>query len=293
MAIYDYTGAAVGTTYKRDGSPTDGLYDYQGNNIVDYSNYTISSYASASISQMQGFDIYDGVIFQFRANSSSVSNKMATIEVATGTLTNNITAVSDHGDSATFSKDKYSESDAFPMIYVTADTNPALVYLDRVTKTSCSLVKTFAFPLDKTGYYAAACIDEENGVIYMLGYSENDAFSADSGNNKTVVSLWDLDDLTDNGDSTYTPAFISSYERPFIYVMQGQQFHDGMLWISSGYASQHGYIYALDPEDGTLLYTVDTDTTTELEGIAWLSANEMVFGLAGGTYKKVTFEVSV
>jgi len=295
MAIYNYQGTAVSAGYKVDGSSALSAFSYQGSRVwaaVDYTSYTISDYLTVSIGQMQGFDIYDGTIFQFRANSSNVNNIMATIDVSTGTVTNNITANSDHGDSASFSREKYDPADDFPMIYVTADTNPAIVYLNRVTKTTSTLVKKYKFPLEKTGYYAAAAIDEENGVIYMVGYSEQNYQTDDGGNNKTVVSLWDLNDLTDNGDGTFTPAFISSYQRAFIYVMQGQQFHDGMLWIASGYSSAHGYIYALDPADGTLLYTVDTNTTVELEGLAWISQNEMVYGLAGGTYKKVTFEVT-
>ena len=143
--------------------------------------------------------------------------------------------------------------------------------------------------MEKTGYYAAACCDFENDIIYMVGYSEQNYQTDDGGANKTVISKWDMSNLTNNGDSTYTPSFISSYEREFIRIMQGQQFFDGMLWISSGGTNIHGYVYALKADDGTLLYTVDTNTTTEVEGIAFISYNEMVFGLQGGTYKKVTF----
>ena len=174
-------------------------------------------------------------------------------------------------------------------MYVTADTNPAKVYINRVTTTSSQLIKTLTFPLEKTGYYAGASIDFENHILYMLGYSEQNYQTDDGGNNKTVISKWDLSNLTDNGDNTFTPEFISSYERPFIYVMQGQQFHDGMIWVASGGTNVRGYVYALDPSDGSLLYTIDTNTTTELEGIAFISYKEMVFGLQGGVYKKVTF----
>ena len=172
---------------------------------------------------------------------------------------------------------------------MTADTNPAKVYINRVTTTTSTLVKTLSFPLDKTGYYAALCLDIENGIAYMVGYSKQNYLTDDSGTNKTVISKWDLTDLTANQDGSYTPAYISSVEREFIYVMQGQQFHDGMLWISSGGTNVRGYIYALDPSTGELLYTVDTESTTEIEGLAFISDYEMVFGLQGGAYKLVTF----
>ena len=297
MAIYDVNGTSLLTVYNISGTSLQTAYDVDGNVIftsgspvIDYSNYSISNYCSVSLSPTQGFDIYNGIIFQFMATGTSVSNRMATINAQTSAIiNNNISASSDHGDSASFSNEKYDQSDDYPLIYVTSDTNPALVYINRVTQTTSTLIKTLAFPLNKTGYYAAACVDFENDICYMVGYSEQNYKTDDGGNNKTVVSKWDLSNLTDNGDSTYTPEYISSYERAFIYTMQGQQYHDGMLWISSGNTNVRGYVYALDPADGTLLYTVDTNTTTEIEGIAFISDTEMVFGLQGGTYKKVTF----
>lgn len=294
MAVYDLNGNALTSVYDVNGSELQDAFDISGesvfdNAVVDYSNYAITDYCSVSLSPIQGFDIHNGIIFQFMG-SSNVSNRMATINAGTSAIiNNNIPATSEHGDSASFSNQFYSVGDEYPLLYVTSDTNPAKVYINRVTTASSNLIKTLSFPLNKTGYYAAACCDFPQKILYMVGYSEQNYQTDDGGNNKTVISKWDLLNLTDNGDNTYTPAFISSIERPFIYVMQGQQFHDGMLWISSGASNTRGYIYALDPSDGTLLYTVDTNSTTELEGIAFISSTEMVFGLQGGTYKKVTF----
>lgn len=297
--IYGKNGAQLSAAYDTGGSSLEYAYDVDGTVVfsretptpsVDYSTYTLSNYCTVSLQPTQGFDIYNGIIFQFLANSSSVNNRMATINVGTSTIiSKTIAATSDHGDSASFSPDFYSESDLYPLIYVTADTNPAKVYVNRVTQTSSELVRTYLFPLAQAGYYAAACCDFEGGVIYMVGYTEANALDDDGGANKTLISKWDMTTLTDNGDGTYTPRFVSSYERPFIYVMQGQQYHDGMLWISSGGTNVRGYVYALDPADGSLLYTVDSGTTTEMEGISFISNNEMVFGLQYGAYKKVTF----
>ena len=291
MAIYDYEGNTVGTVYALDGFPAGGLYDYRGDSLIDYSDYTVADYATASVPYMQGFDILGGVIFQFLAYKTTVSNKMMTINAATGaTIQSNITSTSDHGDSASFSHEFY-DGDDYPLIYVTADTNPAKVYVNRVTASSCTLIRTLSFPLNKTGYYAALCLN--GNTAYMLGYKEDNYQTDDGGANTVIVSKWNLSQLTDNGDGTYTPGFVSSYERAFIYCMQGQQFHDDLLWIASGGENVHGYVYALDPADGSLLHTIDTNTTTELEGLAWLSPAGMVYGLQGGTYKKVTFaEVS-
>ena len=291
MAIYSANGTPLEAFYKSDGTRLFSAYDKNGNIIasnINYDDYVISDYCNVSLSPMQGFDIHNGVIFQFMANSST-NNLMCTVNAATSAiLQNNIAATSDHGDSASFSSE-FVDNDEFPLLYVTSDTNPAKVYINRVTTTTSTLIKTLAFPLDKTGYYAAAALDATRNILYMVGYSEQNYQSADDGANKTVISKWDMTRLADNGDNTYTPAFVSAIERPFIYVMQGQQYHDGMIWIASGATNVHGYVYALDPLDGTLLHTIDTDATTEIEGVAFISNTEMVFGLQGGTYKKVTF----
>lgn len=292
MSIYKIDGTQQTQAYSTI-QELQAAYDANGNQVfakgVNYDSYIIVNYCTVSLTPTQGFDIYNGVIFQFMANSS-ISNRMATINVSNqAIINNNIASTSDHGDSASFSDEFYDDADDYPLLYVTSDTNPAKVYINRVTTTTSQLVKTLSFPIDKTGYYAAAVIDKNIGMLYMVGYSEQNYQTDDGGNNKTVISKWDLSSLTENQDGTFTPAFISSIERPFIYVMQGQQFHDGMIWIASGATNYNGKVYAISPTDGTLLHTVDVNSTVELEGLAFVSDNEMVIGLQGGVYKKVVF----
>lgn len=295
MSIYNKSATQLWSAYGINGSVLATAYNVDGEVVfgsVDYSTYSYAPYCSVSVANMQGFDIKNGIIFQFRAGSS-VSNTMCTINASNASIIQNgITASSDHGDSASFSE-SYVSGDAYPLIYVTSDTNPAKVYINRVTQTSATLYKTLSFPLDKTGYYAAAAVDFTNDILYMVGYSEQNYLTDDSGNNKTVISKWDLSNLTDNGDSTYTPLFVSSLQRTFIYCTQGQQYHDGMIWTASGYTgSSNSYIYALNPSTGETLHTVDLQTTTEVEGLSFISTNEMVVGLQGGTYRKYTFAMS-
>ena len=295
MAIYRRSGLLLSAAYSLDGSPVSKAYDVNGElvfdeTVVDYSNFTKSAFCSASVSNMQGFDIYGATIFQFRGQGTTIKDKMLTIAAQSGTIIgNNITAKSDHGDSASFSSVKYEPTDAFPLLYVTADTNPCKVYVNRVTATSSQLIRTLLFPLEQAGYYGAHAYDESRQVMYIVGYTEENYQTDDGGNNKTRVSLWDMSDMTDNGDNTFTPRFISNYDRPFIYTMQGQQFHDGLIWIASGGTGTSQYIYALDPEDGTQCFKIDLETTTEVEGLAFISSTEMVVGFQGGTYTKYTF----
>ena len=106
--------------------------------------------------------------------------------------------------------------------------------------------------------------------MYMVGYTEDNYSTDDDGANKTLVSLWDMTNLTDNGDGTFTPAFISSYERPYIYVMQDAKFHDGYLWLASGWWDSYvSCIFAMRPADGVIDYTIMLNDAEEIEAIAW------------------------
>lgn len=275
MPVYKVDGTAIYSAYEVDGDLRQGVYNVSGDYIplssepipLDYSNYTTTDLFTYGANGFNGFDVYNGVIAQIMAN-----DKLYLFDLSDGSLiASALSIAASHGDSASFSTVKYQESDEFPLFYVTSDTNPAKVYVNRISTTSTSLIKTLSFPLDKTGYYAAHAYDEEHQIMYMVGYSEQNFQTDDGGNNKTLVSLWDMTQLTDNGNSNYTPSFISSYERAFIYVMQGQQFFDGYIWISSGY-NDGGmqYIYAMNPSDGTIAHTITLDDHVEIEGLAWV-----------------------
>ena len=286
MSIYSKNGSAIHSAYGVDGASINKAYDiggavvFQGSQ-VDYDSFTVNkSYLSTGIANTQGFAYKDGYIFQFRASGTSIQNTVVVINATTGQTVNTFSISSEHGDSASFSNEYYAQGDAFPLLYVTADSNPAKVYADRVTTSSAELIKTLSFALDKTGYYAAHAYDTDNEILYMLGYSEQNYLTDDGGVNKVIVSKWDM--------QGQNPLFVSSYERPFIYCMQGQQFHDGMIWIASGYSAGSN-IYAMSPSDGTILHTINLGTTTEVEGLDFKSDTEMIVGFQGGNYWLYTF----
>lgn len=293
MSVYNINGTVTSGIYDVDGDSLSTAYDVNGNVVlsgdVDYDNYTISSLLNISVANCQGIAIHNNVLFQFRASGTTVTDTVCLFNFTTGAdIYRNMTIKADHGDSATFSNEYYAVGDEFPLLYVTADTTPAKIYVNRVTRSSASLIRTLVFP-SSAGYYGAGAFDWDNNICYLLSYKTNSYTSDQGGANTTVISKWNLSNLTDNGDGTYTPAFIEQYERPFIYVMQGLEYHDGIIWVTSGYGGAESYIYALDPADGTLLYTIDTGTTTEIEGLAFISDTEAVIGFQGGVYKKITF----
>lgn len=301
MSVYNIDGDVINSLYDVSGSLLNNSYDLNGNivytkgmPIIDYDDYTMTPLYSISVQNCQGIAVYNDVLFQFRASGTSITDKVCLFDFTDGSdILRNMTIKSDHGDSATFSKEFYANSDEFPLLYVTADTSPAKVYINRITRSASTLIKTLSFP-QSAGYYGASAFDWDNDICYLLSYKQNNYLSDNSGANTTVISKWDLSDLTDNGDGTYTPAFISQYERDFIYCMQGLAFHDGMIWIASGYTNSSQYVYAMNPNNGEILHTILFNDTIEIEGVQFIYDNNaqsyyLVTGQQGGIYKKYIF----
>lgn len=302
MGIYNSAGEMLTRAYDSEGSIVNVAYNVNGAVVysaspypVDYDDYTLTELFTTGTRNCQGIAVHTNVICQFRGGGGVSDLFVMNSLINGGTIASDISITSDHGDSATFGKEFYDPNDEFPLIYVTADTTPAKIYVNRVTRSSATFVKTLIFP-QSAGYYGAGAFDWENNICYLLAYKKNNYQTDDSGTNTTVVSKWDLSNLTDNGDGTYTPAFISQYERPFIYVMQGLAFHDGYIWISSGYGGNTSYIYAMNPTTGVIYHTI-TLSTREVEGLDFVFDSStqtyyMVIGEQGGYYKKCTFAVA-
>lgn len=300
MAVYDFTGAVVNTTYDVAGQAVSDLYDVNGNPIesgahpLDYDNYTITDQFTYKANGFNGMDVYDGIIYQLMANNKLYTFDMETHEA----LRTAVEITSAHGASASFSNERYQPSDSYPLFYVSSDAAPPTVFVNRITDNGTMLIKTLLFPTDKAGYYAGHAYDVVNNIVYMVGYSQQSYQSADSGNNKVIVSKWDMSDMAESGEN-YTPTFISRYFRDFIYVMQGKKYHDGYIWISSGYNDGGGqYVYAMNPETGAIEHTITMDDHVEMEDIAWVydSSQRKYWmlvgqqnGAAGINYSRIDF----
>ena len=299
MAIFNIDGELSSRIYDINGNELASAYDISGNVIsepypLDYTSYTTTDLFTYVRNGFNGFDVHRGIIVQYLANNSMYMFDLSThATIATG-----VSCTSDHGDSVTFSPTYYADSDEFPLIYVTSDTTPAKIYINRITRTSSTLIRTLVFP-SSAGYYGAGAYDFDNDLLYLVSYKENNYRTSNNGANTTVVTKWDLNNLTDNGDGTYTPVFISSYERDFIYVMQGMQYFDGYIWIASGYNDGGGqYIYAMNPNNGVIAHTITLDDTIEIEGLAWVyDSTENKYwmligqqnGSAGINYSRIDF----
>lgn len=294
--IYNVSGNSA-IAFDIHGSTVNPVYDIEGNSIRverDYSQYTIQQMyqlGATGADFVQGVAYYHGVIFQLSGD------KCRTINIDSGMfIADSFFSMSGagHGDSAMFSNEFYDPSDRFPLLYVSTNASPPTIKIYRVTKTSGTLIRTLALTTEASGYYADPALDLEHNIMYTIGYSKNDYSTDVGGTNFVRIAKYDLSRLTDNGDGTYTPALISTFDTDYwLYVMQGITYYDGYAWVSSGGNGTVQKVYAIDPKTGTIDYTITVGNSRETEGVAWVTddigAPWLLIGQQYMLYQKCTF----
>ena len=291
--IYDVSGNSISNIYAVDGTSLSVAYDVNGNSLygrpqIDYSNYSYTQkWASKGISDTQGFDIYDGKVFWIsKSGDSTISANCYVFNLSDGSQalsSQPITVYSGHGNNISFSFPKMYASPAYP---------PSRVYVNNVSN------DFLTFTLDKTLTFddgtadLDCCIDEDDSTImWTLGHISGTA-------TRWIISKWDLTQLTDNGDDTYTPYLIwkgKTSQPESNRYFQGIRYHDGILWYNSGYGTETAYTYGVNPTTGAVLYSINHGITTEPEGLSWVADADAVGGYAlyvgfqGMMLRKYTF----
>lgn len=297
--IYDINGNAINSAYDINGNSLMIAYDVEGNVVfnrqippspsVDYNDYSYTQkWGSKGIGFTQGFDIYDNKVFWVsKSGDSTVPSNCYVWNLSDGSQaldTAYITVYSGHGNNLAFD---------YPTLYCSPAYPPSRCFVNTLTNDfTATLSKTLTF--NDGSNDLDICVDENDPTImWTLGHT---ATSSDR-DAPFYISKWDLSNLTDNGDDTYTPSKIStvSMAQPSnTYFFQGCRFHDGILWFASGYGggSTNAYVYGMNPSTGEYLYTIDLQTTAEPEGLVWLEENGeyvLYVGFAGMILRRYTF----
>ena len=289
MAIYNKMGTTLPDAYGVDGSAIDTGYDVDGEVVFtkqpDYSRPTVSTIGgSVSYSNTQGIDVHGDTLAVWNGSGSirllNVNTLSSIATISTGS--------SVHGNDISFSTEYYADGDPFPLLYV--DSNPCF----RIQNSGGSWSATLIYSLRTPNVYGMKIADSFNGnTLITIGYSENRYTYTDT--NKLIIAKWDMTDLTDNGDGTYTPALLGTVTRDWLECIQGASYHDGYLWVASGLenAPLNGRVYALDLDTGDIVYNIDLGSAHELEGLAWAYNSTdgwyMIFGQVSVGFRKITF----
>lgn len=297
--IYDKNGNELLQAYSVDGESIEEAFSVDGTEVfpstVDYNSFTENLLYNIKIGT-QGTGVFGGYVFQVIANTY----RMNVYNLSDGSLVaSNIGGTYGHGDSINFSGEYYDENDLFPLLYSSAD-NPNYIYVNRISSMwSASLVTTLSFDTAVAGYYMAGVVDKDNNILYTTGYTNQNYLTDDSGTNKVICCKWDLNNLTQNQDTTYTPQLVDTWTVDFLYCLQGGDFHDGIMWWGSGYASGSTmHIYGIDVTSKSLAYTLTLADNYEPEGLAWINKRKLLLSQRinssadstyGTNYKELTF----
>lgn len=282
--IFDVSGNRKNSAYRMNGLQVNQAFDINGNVVFnsedskpDYTSYSyIQKWGSKGIGSTQGFAILDDMVFWVsKSGDSSIPANCYVWNLSDGSQAldrNPITIYSGHGNSLSFD---------FPKLYAATAYMPSKAYVNTMTDDyTATLTKTLM--LDSDGSRNCdVCIDEEDkDILWSLAHT---AGSSDTSA-PFYISKWNLNNLTDNGDGTYTPELLQTVETPQpsnSFYIQGCYFHDNLLWYASGYSgSSRAYVYAVDPNTGEVMYTIDLETTSEPEGVAFYPDEESAGGYA-------------
>lgn len=289
MSIYDINGNVSTNVYDLS-DIIDTAYDINGNVIYtrtppqrDYDDYTISTLFNYPQSSMQGFAVYDGIIAQVKENSA-----LHIIDIATGTKLREVSMDMGHGNSCQFSSEFYDQSDSLPLFYIRNDG----VWVYRIVGTSSTLIRKYSFSENIIGTYVAGFgIDDVNQRFYTASYTEG---TYESKTGQMRICSWDMSDVTDNGDGTYSMAFIDSNDFSWFDrfdAVQGCCYHDGYLFISCGLPNTGQYVVLVGEDSLAIEHIVNNTGTQETEGCGWFNDDYLIVGQKINTYsyKKIEF----
>lgn len=187
--------------------------------------YNLPSSGVEGIISRQDFAIYNGVLFQLYD-----SDYVVLINLSDGTRIAGYEISCAHGNSCQFSNEFYSENDTYPLLYCFGYGDNK-VYVNRVTDSGATLVRTYK--LDTEGYRFSGGIDCINNRLVTIHYHLN--YSSIATDNYNIVTVWDLNKTTQNGDGTLTPEIIKQTAIDFIPTIQGCKWFKDRLFINNGY----------------------------------------------------------
>ena len=171
----------------------------------------------------QGMAVSNGVIFQGYGNGT-----IDLIDLASGSLINGFNASGGHCGSLSFANVYPDGNTDFPYLYV-ASYNENKTFVYNVTRTECTLEKTYIIPESVAGYCQETCIDKVTGVLWCVGHKVN-SYSAGDG---LIVSAWDLSKTT-NSNGMLLPTEIMHYDLPWVQYLQAVQVLNGQLFAVFG-----------------------------------------------------------
>lgn len=298
MSIYNKNGSTLLNAYKYDSSSVVAAYDVSGEQVypdavVDYNTFNIITMWNTNRGSNQGFGIKDDKVFWIvKSGDATIPSSMYVYNLSDGSQalsTDHITCYAGHGNNISFAP-------AGNTLIATPAYPPSRVYINSFAGAEYTMTLEKTLVLNDGSTDCDACYDPDNvNIMYSVGHTDNSS----NPSAPYRISKWNLSNLTDNQDDTFTPELLSSVLTPQpsnTYFFQGCAFHDGLLWVLNGYTgASRTLVFGINVTTGAVEYTLDCDSTTEPEGICWYPDNVSAGGYAlyvgwqGSLLKKLVF----
>lgn len=175
----------------------------------------------------QGCDSYGNTLFQFFAD-----DLVRLYDMDSSSVIANISGTFGHGNTASFSNEFASAGDDFPLIYV-SDTAKSKVYVNKITTSTATLVRTLSFDPSVFGYNPQVVFDKANFNTYVVCNLDESPYV----NYGYKISKVNMSSLTDNGDGTYTPTVIETFTVNITetnVIFQGCKCFNNRIYLASG-----------------------------------------------------------
>lgn len=272
--------------------PADATFGTYSGKKIEIAQNTIAYYKYMSIDtsvfgeqSIQGSCVYGNTLFV-------TCNTMSKIVMYDLVLKNKIGEIvlspvsTYHCNTINFGKQKYSESDAYPLLYVSMENiaEHKLIVLhitDSDGTYNAEVVQTITYPnpTESLQYYPNATVDNENQYIYVIGYIK-DSYLEDNSN-ALRIRVWKLPSLSDGNVTLEIANSLKTFEIPALNCTQGALVHNGNIlqcygaqWAGDGSI----YLGMISPGEQNMV------TKIKMSDIGYTTEPESVFIWNGGLY---------
>lgn len=246
-------------------------------NAIAYSKYMSIDTSVFGEQSIQGSCVYGNTLFV-------ACNTMQKIVMYDLALKNKIGEIvfspvpTYHCNTINFGKQKYSESDAYPLLYVSMENiaEHKLIVLhitDSDGTYNAEVVQTITYPnpAESLQYYPNATVDNENQCIYVIGYIK-DSYLEDNSN-ALRIRKWKLPSLSDGNVTLEIANSLETFEIPALNCTQGSLVYNGNIlqcygaqWAGNG-SIYLGMISPYEQNMVTKIKMSDIGYTTEPESV--------------------------
>lgn len=261
-------------------------------NAISYNK--LFSFTGSSLQSAQGAAIYGDYLFQ----TYNTVGKIDIYNIPTGNLvgTISLTAIAAfHGNNMQFSNIFISDSDFFPVLYISSETERlSRVYrIQQENNTyTATLVQIIGIPsAEDLGYYPNCILDNEKGLMYIGSYTENSYISSDT--NKLKLTSFKLPALDSDVINLTTSDIIDTFLLNSLTAMQGAFISQGKLFQAYGHHSSFSIrsINLTTKSFETYIDLVSYGINDEPEGLA-LYNNTIIMTSVGRHCYRFFFDVN-